>query len=138
MPIGTSISQHADWHHYFTAGRLAPLFHSRPIGNDPTFNSGCDQATRIQTAQNNISWSDRPSPAMTGADATPADAVAHDDDGFSTPGEATRRLLGHHLEALGSNHHLCQSFHDVSSEKDSCPIEHVPHFLIPVDMKSAQ
>ena len=92
MPIGTTISQHADWHHYFTAGRLAPLFHSRPIGNDPTFHSGCDQATRIQTAQNNFSWSDRPSPAMTGADATPADAVAHDDDGFSTPGEATRRL----------------------------------------------
>ena len=75
---------------------------------------------------------------MTGADATPADAVARDDDGFSTPGEATRRLLGHRLEALGSNHHLCQSFHDISSEKDSCPIEHVPHFLIPVDLKSAQ
>ena len=44
---------------------------------------------------------------MTGADATAADAVP-DDGGFSTPGEAMRLLLSHRMEALGSNHHVCQ------------------------------
>ena len=63
---------------------------------------------------------------MTGADATPAETVDDDaDGGFNTPGAATRRLLGHRLEALGSNHHLFQWFHDVPIKKNSCPIERV-------------
>ena len=32
MPIGINFSQHAVWHPFFTACRLASTFHSRPIG----------------------------------------------------------------------------------------------------------
>ena len=50
--------QHADWHQYFTACRLAPLFHSRPIGT--TISQQADwhhyfTAGRLATTQLSIS-----------------------------------------------------------------------------------